>query len=152
MCWRIYCMASLLFCSPRQLRRPAGRTDARESGVHIVPELASGCIFFTPKLRQSRKKFAEWESQNPDETFGHGRRRPVILRGVYRQGVLSMISFDDKRFLNGIDGNPIGRMKSFRRTSKVPEKLARQRLEKDARAGRAFRSRTFRRNGIDRPN
>ena len=135
MCWRIYCMASLLLlsaviCSARP------ETDARSPAFTKVPELASGFhLLYTQNFAEGREKFADWESQHPDEPFVQvAVAASYLFEEFYRQDVLSSDFFlNEKKFLNGIDGKPDpGRMKSFQEAIRHARKLARQRLEKNA--------------------
>jgi len=101
-----------------------------------VPELASGFhLLYTQNFAEGREKFADWESQHPDEPFVQvAVAASYLFEELYRQDVLSSDFFlNEKKFLNGIDGKPdAGRMKSFQDAILHARKLARQRLEKDA--------------------
>ena len=135
MCWRIYGMASLLLLSAVICgARP--ETDARSPALTKVPELASGFhLLYTQNFAEGREKFADWESQHPDEPFVQvAVAASYLFEELYRQDVLSSDFFlNEKKFLNGIDGKPDpGRMKSFQEAIQHARKLARQRLEKDA--------------------
>ncbi len=135
MCWRIYCMASLLLLSAVICgSRP--ETDARSPAFTKVPELASGFhLLYTQNFAEGREKFADWESQHPDEPFVQvAVAASYLFEEFYRQDVLSSDFFlNEKKFLNGIDGKPDpGRMKSFQEAIRHARKLARQRLEKNA--------------------
>jgi hypothetical protein len=135
MCWRIYCMASLLLLSAVICgSRP--ETDARSPAFTKVPELASGFhLLYTQNFAEGREKFADWESQHPDEPFVQvAVAASYLFEEFYRQDVLSSDFFlNEKKFLNGIDGKPdAGRMKSFQEAIQHARKLARQRLEKNA--------------------
>ena len=135
MCWRIYCMASLLLLSAVICgSRP--ETDARSPAFTKVPELASGFhLLYTQNFAAGREKFADWESQHPDEPFVQvAVAASYLFEEFYRQDVLSSDFFlNEKKFLNGIDGKPDpGRMKSFQEAIRHARKLARQRLEKNA--------------------
>ncbi len=134
--WRIYGMASLLLLSA-VIGGARPETEARSPAFTKVPELASGFhLLYTQNFAEGRKKFADWESQHPDEPFGQvAVAASYLFEELYRQGVLSSDFFlNEKRFLNGIDGKPDpGRMKSFQEAIQLARKLARQRLAKDAR-------------------
>ena len=135
MCWRIYGMASLLLLSAVICgARP--ETDARSPAFTKVPELASGFhLLYIQNFVEGREKFADWESQHPDEPFVQvAVAASYLFEELYRQDVLSSDFFlNEKKFLNGIDGKPdAGRMKSFQDAILHARKLARQRLEKDA--------------------
>jgi len=135
MCWRIYGMASLLLLSAVICgARP--ETDARSPAFTKVPELASGFhLLYTQNFAEGREKFADWEAQHPDEPFVQvAVAASYLFEELYRQDVLSSDFFlNEKKFLNGIDGKPdAGRMKSFQDAILHARKLARQRLEKDA--------------------
>jgi hypothetical protein len=128
-------MASLLLLSAVICdARP--ETDARSPAFTKVPELASGFhLLYTQNFAEGREKFADWESQHPDEPFVQvAVAASYLFEELYRQDVLSSDFFlNEKKFLNGIDGKPdAGRMKSFQDAILHARKLARQRLEKDA--------------------
>ena len=135
MCWRIYCMASLLMLSA-VIGDSRPETDARSPAFTKVPELASGFhLLYTQNFAEGREKFADWESQHPDEPFVQvAVAASYLFEEFYRQDVLSSDFFlNEKKFLNGIDGKPDpGRMKSFQEAIRHARKLARQRLEKNA--------------------
>jgi len=135
MCWRIYCMASLLLLSA-VIGGSRPETDARSPAFTKVPELASGFhLLYTQNFAEGREKFADWESQHPDEPFVQvAVAASYLFEEFYRQDVLSSDFFlNEKKFLNGIDGKPDpGRMKSFQEAIQHARKLARQRLEKNA--------------------
>jgi len=128
-------MASLLLLSAVICgSRP--ETDARSPAFTKVPELASGFhLLYTQNFAEGREKFADWESQHPDEPFVQvAVAASYLFEEFYRQDVLSSDFFlNEKKFLNGIDGKPDpGRMKSFQEAIQHARKLARQRLEKNA--------------------
>jgi len=135
MCWRIYCMASLLLLSA-VICGSQPETEARSPAFTKVPELASGFhLLYTQNFAEGREKFADWESQHPDEPFVQvAVAASYLFEEFYRQDVLSSDFFlNEKKFLNGIDGKPDpGRMKSFQEAIRHARKLARQRLEKNA--------------------
>ncbi len=135
MCWRIYCMASLLMLSA-VIGDSRPETDARSPAFTKVPELASGFhLLYTQNFAEGREKFADWESQHPDEPFVQvAVAASYLFEEFYRQDVLSSDFFlNEKKFLNGIDGKPDpGRMKSFQEAIQHARKLAKQRLEKNA--------------------
>ena len=135
MCWRIYCMASLLLLSA-VIGGSRPETDARSPAFTKVPELASGFhLLYTQNFAEGREKFADWESQHPDEPFVQvAVAASYLFEEFYRQDVLSSDFFlNEKKFLNGIDGKPDpGRMKSFQEAIQHARKLAKQRLEKNA--------------------
>ncbi len=136
MCWRIYCMASLLLLSAVICgSRP--ETDAHSPAFIKVPELASGFqSLYVQKFTEAREKFSGWETKHPDEPFGQvAVAASYLFEELYRQGVLSSDFFlNEKKFLSGIDGKPDpARMKSFQEAIQLARKLARHRLEKDAR-------------------
>ena len=133
--WRIYSVASLLLLSAVICgARP--ETDARSPAFTKVPELASGFhLLYIQNFAEGREKFADWESQHPDEPFVQvAVAASYLFEEFYRQDVLSSDFFlNEKKFLNGIDGKPDpGRMKGFQEAIQHARKLARQRLEKDA--------------------
>jgi hypothetical protein len=128
-------MASLLLLSAVICgSRP--ETDARSPAFTKVPELASGFhLLYIQNFAEGREKFADWESQHPDEPFVQvAVAASYLFEEFYRQDVLSSDFFlNEKKFLNGIDGKPDpGRMKSFQEAIQHARKLARQRLEKNA--------------------
>ena len=141
MCWRIYCMASLLLLSA-VIGDSRPETDARSPAFTKVPELASGFhLLYTQNFAEGREKFADWESQHPDEPFVQvAVAASYLFEEFYRQDVLSSDFFlNEKKFLNGIDGKPDpGRMKSFQEAIQHARKLAKQRLEKNAKDSEAL--------------
>ncbi len=136
MCWRIYSAASLLLFATGTC---AGRADevAKSPAFTTVAELSSGFhSLYAQNFSEAREKFDSWESQHPDEPFGEvAIAASYLFEELYRQGVLSSDFFlNEKRFLHGIEGKPDpARMKSFQEAIQQARKLARQRLEKDAR-------------------
>src|ERR1700675_3076145 len=141
MCWRIYGMTSLLLLSAVICgARP--ETDARSPAFTKVPELASGFhLLYTQNFAEGREKFADWESQHPDEPFVQvAVAASYLFEELYRQDVLSSDFFlNEKKFLNGIEGNPDpARMKSFQDALDRARKLAKERLAKNARDPEAF--------------
>ncbi len=133
--WRIYGMASLLLLSA-VIGGARPETDARSPAFTKVPELASGFhLLYTQNFAEGREKFADWESQHPDEPFVQvAVAASYLFEEFYRQDVLSSDFFlNEKKFLKGIDGKPDpGRMKSFQEAIQHARKLAKQRLEKNA--------------------
>ncbi len=136
MCWRISSAASLLLFATGAC---AGRADevAKSPAFTTVAELSSGFhSLYAQNFSEAREKFDSWESQHPDEPFGEvAIAASYLFEELYRQGVLSSDFFlNEKRFLHGIEGKPDpARMKSFQEAIQQARKLARQRLEKDAR-------------------
>jgi len=133
--WQIYGVASLLLLSAATCdARP--ETDANSPAFTKVPELASGFrLLYTQNFAEGREKFVDWESQHPDEPFGRvAVAASYLFEEFYHQGVLSSDFFlNEKSFLNGIDGKPdSARMKSFQEAIQHARKLAKLRLEKDA--------------------
>jgi len=128
-------MASLLLLSA-VIGDSRPETDARSPAFTKVPELASGFhLLYTQNFAEGREKFADWESQHPDEPFVQvAVAASYLFEEFYRQDVLSSDFFlNEKKFLNGIDGKPDpGRMKSFQEAIQHARKLAKQRLEKNA--------------------
>jgi hypothetical protein len=134
--WQIYsAVALLLLASAASLARPD--EIAKTPAFTNVPELASGFqALYVQNFTGAREKFAGWEARHPDEPFGQvAVAASYLFEELYRQGVLSSDFFlNEKRFLNGIEGKPDpARMKSFQEAIQLARKLARQRLEKDAR-------------------
>jgi hypothetical protein len=134
--WQIYsAVALLLLASAASPARPD--EIAKTPAFTNVPELASGFrALYVQNFAEAREKFAGWEVQHPDEPFGQVAVAACYLfEELYRQGVLSSDFFlNEKRFLNGIEGKPdAARMKSFQEAIQLARKLARQRLERDAR-------------------
>ena len=113
------------------------RPETRANGPAFtkVPELASGFhLLYTQNFAAGRERFADWESQHPDEPFGQvAVAASYLFEEFYRQDVLSSDFFlNEKKFLRGIDGQPDPeRMKNFQEAVQHARKLARQRLEKD---------------------
>jgi hypothetical protein len=110
---------------------------AKSPAFTSVPELSSGFhSLYTQNFSEAREKFAAWGSQHPDEPFGEvAVAASYLFEELYRQGVLSSDFFlNEKRFLKGIEGKPDPeRMKNFQDAIQQARKLARRRLEKDAR-------------------
>jgi hypothetical protein len=133
---RIYVVASLLLFSGA-LCGARAEADATGPAFSSVPELASGFhSLYLQNFTEAREKFAGWESQNPGEPFGEvAVAASYLFEELYRQGALSSDFFlNEKKFLNGIEGKPDpARMKSFQEAIQHARKLARQRLEIDAR-------------------
>lgn len=134
--WRSHCVASLLLLSAAICgARP--EADADSPAFTNVPELTSGFrSLYLQNFTEAREKFTGWGSQHPDEPFGQvAVAASYLFEELYRQDVLSSDFFlNEKRFLKGIDGQPDpARMKSFQEAIQHARKLARQRLEKDAR-------------------
>ena len=134
--WRYYAAISLLLSAAAAC--PA-RSDeiAKTPAFTTVAELSSGFhSLYTQNFSEAREKFDGWESQHPEEPFGQvAVAASYLFEEMYRQGVLSSDFFlNEKRFLNGIEGKPDpARMKSFQKAILLARKLARKRLEKDAR-------------------
>src|SRR2546423_11105095 len=133
---RSHCVAFMLLFSAAVCNARA-ETDGATPAFTNVPELASGFrSLYIQNFTEAREKFASWESQHPDEPFGElAVAASYLFEELYRQGVLSSDFFlNEKRFLNGIEGKPDpARMKSFQESIQHARKLARGRLEKDAR-------------------
>ncbi len=110
-------------------------TPANGPAFTKVPELASGFhLLYIQNFAAGREKFADWESQHPDEPFGRvAVAASYLFEEFYRQDVLSSDFFlNEKKFLRGIDGQPDPeRMKNFQEAVQHARKLARQRMEKD---------------------
>ena len=122
-------LLSVAICGARQ------ETHANGPAFTKVPELASGFhLLYTQDFAPGREKFADWESQHPDEPFGQvAVAASYLFEEFYRQDVLSSDFFlNEKKFLHGIDGQPDPeRMKNFQEAVQHARKLARRRLEKD---------------------
>jgi hypothetical protein len=133
--WRIYSVASfLLFTAavcPARLH-----AEADGPAFSSVPELSSGFhSLYVQNFTEAREKFTAWELQNPEEPFGQiSVAASYLFEEFYRQGVLTSDFFlNEKRFLRGIEGKPDpARMKSFQEAIQQARRLARQRLEKNA--------------------
>jgi len=129
-------VAFLLLLSAAVCGARAG-ADANSPAFTNVPELTSGFhSLYLQNFTEAREKFSGWESQHPDEPLGEvALAASYLFEEFYRQGVLSSDFFlNEKRFLHGIEGKPDpARMKSFQEAIRQARKLARQRLEKDAR-------------------
>jgi hypothetical protein len=134
--WR-YCAVISLFLSAVAACPARSDEMAKTPAFTRVPELASGFqALYVQNFAEAREKFVAWESQHPDEPFGQvAVAASYLFEELYRQGVLSSDFFlNEKRFLKGIEGKPDpARMKSFQEAIQFARKLARQRLEKDAR-------------------
>src|SRR6266576_2660565 len=122
-------LLSVAICGARPETRAIGPAFTK------VPELASGFhLLYTQNFAAGRERFADWESQHPDEPFGQvAVAASYLFEEFYRQDVLSSDFFlNEKKFLRGIDGQPDPeRMKNFQEAVQRARKLARQRLEKD---------------------
>ncbi len=122
-------LLSVAICGARPETRAIGPAFTK------VPELASGFhLLYTQNFAAGRERFADWESQHPDEPFGQvAVAASYLFEEFYRQDVLSSDFFlNEKKFLRGIDGQPDPeRMKNFQEAVQHARKLARQRLEKD---------------------
>src|SRR5258708_12394948 len=134
--WRYYAAISLLLSAAAA--RPARPYEiAKSPAFTTVAELSSGFhSLYTQNFMEAREKFSGWEAQHPEEPFGQvAVAASYLFEELYRQGVLSSDFFlNEKRFLKGIEGQPDpARMKSFQEAVQLARKLARQRLEKDAR-------------------
>jgi hypothetical protein len=134
--WQIYSAVALLLLA--SAASPACPDEvAKTPAFTNVPELALGFqALYVQNFAEAREKFAGWKAQHPDEPFGQvAVAASYLFEELYRQGVLSSDFFlNEKRFLNGIEGKPdAARMKSFQEAIQLARKLARQRLEKDAR-------------------
>jgi len=141
MYWRIYSAACLLmFVAAVCDARP--EADAGSPAFTNVPELTSGFhSLYLQNFSEAREKFAAWESQHPTEPFGEvAIAASYLFEELYRQGVLSSDFFlNEKRFLHGIEGKPDPeRMKSFQEALDLARKLAKVRLEKNAKDSEAF--------------
>ncbi len=139
--WISHSVASLLLLSAAICgARP--ETDGNSPAFTSVPELQSGFhSLYAQNFPEAREKFADWESRNPEEPFGQvAVAASYLFEEFYRQGVLTSDFFlNEKKFLNGIDGKPDpGRMKSFQVAIERAQKLAKQRLAKNARDPEAF--------------
>ena len=122
-------LLSVAICGARPETRAIGPAFTK------VPELASGFhLLYTQNFAAGRERFADWESQHPDEPFGQvAVAASYLFEEFYRQDVLSSDFFlNEKKFLHGIDGQPDPqRMRNFQEAVQHARKLARQRLEKD---------------------
>lgn len=134
--WLRHNLAYLLLLSAAVCGARAGN-DANTPAFTNVPELTSGFhSLYLQNFTEAREKFTGWESRHPDEPFGEvAVAASYLFEELYRQDVLSSDFFlNEKRFLNGIEGKPDpARMKSFQEAIQRARKLARQRLEKNAR-------------------
>jgi len=134
--WLRHTLAYLLLLSAAVCGARA-ENDADTPAFTNVPELTAGFhSLYLQNFTEAREKFTGWESRHPDEPFGEvAVAASYLFEELYRQGVLSSDFFlNEKRFLNGIEGKPDpARMKSFQEAIQRARKLARQRLEKNAR-------------------
>jgi hypothetical protein len=132
-----YCAAISLFLFAAAACPARSDETPKTPAFTKVPELASGFqALYVQNFTEAREKFVAWESSHPDEPFGQvAVAASYLFEELYRQGVLSSDFFlNEKRFLKGIEGKADpARMKSFQEAIQFARKLARQRLEKDAR-------------------
>jgi tetratricopeptide (TPR) repeat protein len=139
--WR-FCGAVYFLLLAASLCPACSNAGANSPAFTSVPELQSGFrLLYAQNFPEAREKFADWESQNPDEPFGQvAVAASYLFEEFYRQGVLTSDFFlNEKKFLNGIDGKPDpGRMKSFQLAIERARKLAHQRLAKAPRDAEAF--------------
>jgi len=107
-----------------------------------VPELTAGFhSLYAQNFSEAREKFNDWESQHSDDPFGEiAVAASYLFEELFRQGVLSSDFFlNEKRFLNGIEGKPdSARMKSFEQAIVLARRLAKNRLQKNAREPEAL--------------
>jgi tetratricopeptide (TPR) repeat protein len=134
--WRYYGTIFLLLFTAAAC---PGRPDeaAKSPAFTTVAELSSGFhSLYAQNFSEAREKFDNWESQHPEEPFGHvALAASYLFEELYRQGVLSSDFFlNEKRFLHGIEGPPDpARMKGFQDALDRARKLAKQRLATNAR-------------------
>src|SRR5881394_1110290 len=122
-------LLSVAICGARPETRAIGPAFTK------VPELASGFhLLYTQNFAAGRERFADWESQHPDEPFGQvAVAASYLFEEFYRQDVLSSDFFlNEKKFLHGIEGKPDPeRMNNFRGALARTRELAREQLKKN---------------------
>src|ERR1700682_484833 len=100
-----------------------------------TPELTSGFqLLYAQQFPEAREKFANWESEHPQEPFGEvAVAASYLFEEFYRQGVLTSDFFlNEKKFLNGIDGKPDAELMSkFQGALARTRTLAHQRLKEN---------------------
>jgi hypothetical protein len=101
-----------------------------------IPELTSGFqLLYTQQFPAAREKFANWESEHPQEPFGEvAIAASYLFEEFYRQGVLTSDFFlNEEKFLNGIDGKPDpGHMAQFQGALVRTRTLANKRLKQNS--------------------
>jgi hypothetical protein len=101
-----------------------------------TPELTSGFqLLYAQQFPEAREKFANWESEHPQEPFGEvAIAASYLFEEFYRQGVLTSDFFlNEEKFLNGIDGKPDpGRMAQFQGALVRTRTLANKRLKQNS--------------------
>jgi hypothetical protein len=141
MIWRLYKVIPFLFLAAA-IRPACAAADGTSPAFNLVPELSAGFhLLYAQDFPEARQKFTEWGTQHPEEPFGEvALAASYLFEEFYRQGVLTSDFFlNEKRFLNGIDGNPDPeRMKSFDEAIARARSLARQRLAKTPRDAEAL--------------
>lgn len=104
---RSYFLALLVLLSP-MVDFARGAPELASPAFTTVPELSAGFdLLYEQRFAEAREVFTSWESRNPDEPFGAvAIAASYLFEELDRQGVLTSNFFlDEKRFLNGIDGN-----------------------------------------------
>ncbi len=100
-----------------------------------VPELEAGFrLLYEQRFPEARESFTRWAAENPGDPLGETAvAASYLFEEFYRQGVMTSDFFlDDRRFLNGIDGEPDpGRMRGFREALGKAREAAERRLRKD---------------------
>jgi hypothetical protein len=139
--WRIHSALSFLLLAAAACAASTN-LDGGNPALTSVPEIAAGFhSLYAQNFSEARDEFDDWESRHPEEPFGEiGVAASYLFEELFRQGVLSSDFFlDENRFLNGIDGKPdSARMKSFEEAILLARRLAKVRLEKNAKDPEAF--------------
>lgn len=128
---RSYFLVLLLLLSP-MVNVARGAPELASPAFTTVPELSAGFdLLYEQRFAEAREVFTSWESRNPDEPFGAvAIAASYLFEELDRQGVLTSNFFlDEKRFLNGIDGNfDSERMRHFHDALAQARQLAEVRL------------------------
>jgi len=98
-----------------------------------VSELSAGFdLLYEQRFAEAREAFTSWTSRNREDPFGQvAVAASYLFEELDRQGALTSSFFlDEKRFLNGIDGQPDAeRMRQFRHALADSRQLALNRLK-----------------------
>ena len=122
---------------PGALRDPDTTVDDESLAPAFtpIPELTSGFqLLYTQQFPPAREKFANWESEHPQEPFGEvAIAASYLFEEFYREGVLTSDFFlNEEKFLNGIDGKPDpGHMAKFQDALVKTRALANKRLKQN---------------------
>lgn len=131
---RSYFLALLLLLSP-MVNFARETPELASPAFTTVPELSGGFdLLYEQRFDDAREIFTSWESRNPGEPFGEvAIAASYLFEELDRQGVLTSNFFlDEKKFLNGIDGNfDSERMRHFQDALAQARKLAEDRLHRN---------------------